>query len=451
MKSIVSCVILMISCSIVSAQTELGLLGHWFDSSLPASSAHNNVYNEIWGMEVNGSEIAVIGSTNGTHFIDVTDPNNPTEIHFVGGGSQGVQIIHRDYHDYEGYLYAVADEGSASTLQIIDIRDLPNSVSVVYDSQEYIRRCHNIFIDETRGVLYACYTQGAGNNLVGLRLFDIADPFEPKLLAEHSLIEGFQIGGLHDAYAKDGIAYLNSGNSGIAVADFNDPVNPTLLGSLNPDEYPQSGYNHAGWLSEDGNTYYLADETFGTQMKAIDVSALPEMETLEIPHNCIVLGDLLYASYYYDGLQVFDIADPTDVKRLYFYDTSDLAHQSGKYRGAWGVYPFLPSGNILVSDMQNGLFVIQNVASVGTEELLSFDLNIYPNPSNGVIQLQLPEEFVGEEIQLNITDLTGRVVYTETRNNVSQSIQINPVLIAGTYSLQISSNDKLITQQLVRK
>ena len=282
MKTCISCLFLLMFSLSVSAQTELNLLGHWFDSSLPASSAHNNTYNEVWGMEVNGSEIAVIGSTNGTHFIDVTDPSNLVEIHFVPGGSQGVQIIHRDYHDYEGYLYAVADEGSASTLQIIDIRDLPNSVTVVYDSQEFIRRAHNIFIDESQGILYACFTQGANNSLAGLRLFDIADPFEPKLIADHSLIEGFSIGGLHDAYAKDGIAYLNSGNAGIVVADFNDPINPVMLGFLSPDDYPDSGYNHAGWLSEDGDTYFLADETFGTQLKAIDVSELPEMPTLSV-------------------------------------------------------------------------------------------------------------------------------------------------------------------------
>ena len=60
----------------------------------------------------------------------------------LGGG-----VIHRDYHDFSGYLYIVCDEGSSSTLQIIDITNLPNSVNTVYDSDILFTRAHNIFID----------------------------------------------------------------------------------------------------------------------------------------------------------------------------------------------------------------------------------------------------------------------------------------------------------------
>ena len=76
-----------------------------------ASTAHNNTYNEIWGIVVNDIEYAIIGSTYGTHFIDVTDPDNVQEVQRVRGAAQGTPIVHRDYHDHNGFLYAVCDEG----------------------------------------------------------------------------------------------------------------------------------------------------------------------------------------------------------------------------------------------------------------------------------------------------------------------------------------------------
>ena len=141
----------------LSAQVELqeaNLLGQWNDPNLVGSSAYNNTYNEVWGLAIGGREYAVIGSTAGTHFLDVTFPNDIRQMDFVAGGTSGPSIIHRDYHHYGCYLYAVADEGNNSTLQIIDISTLPDSVSVVYDSAETLQRSHNIFIDSLQAKLY---------------------------------------------------------------------------------------------------------------------------------------------------------------------------------------------------------------------------------------------------------------------------------------------------------
>ena len=131
----------------VSAQQNATLLYNWQDTSLVGSWAYDNVYNECWGLYVNNREIAIIGSTEGTHFFDITDPTSVSQIGFVVGGYTGAGVIHRDYHDYQGYLYAVCDEGNSSTLQIIDISNLPNSINIVYDSNDLFTKAHNIFID----------------------------------------------------------------------------------------------------------------------------------------------------------------------------------------------------------------------------------------------------------------------------------------------------------------
>ena len=86
------------------------------------SSAYNNTYNECWGFEINGSEIAVIGSTAGTHFFDVTNPTNSSEVAFVAGAYTGTGVIHRDYHDFQGYLYAQAFETDMQCIAYARVR-----------------------------------------------------------------------------------------------------------------------------------------------------------------------------------------------------------------------------------------------------------------------------------------------------------------------------------------
>jgi len=125
-----------ISCSLQAQDSlNISVLFHWADTSLPASTNVNNTYNEVWGFVQDGREYAVIGSTMGAHIFDVTDPINSTMVMFIPGAYQGSGVIHRDYHDYNGYLYMVGDQGQdTSTLQIAALSYLPDSAPVVYRS-----------------------------------------------------------------------------------------------------------------------------------------------------------------------------------------------------------------------------------------------------------------------------------------------------------------------------
>jgi choice-of-anchor B domain-containing protein len=363
-----------------NAQQIATLLYNWQDPSLTGSWTYNNTYNECWGLTVNNREIAVIGSTAGTHFFDVTDPANTSEVAFVAGGDTGGVIIHRDYHDFEGYLYAVCDEGSSSTLQIIDISNLPNSISTVYDSNTLFTRAHNIFIDTATAKLYACASNSA------MDVYSLEIPTSPNLIYSYN-----GVGHVHDAFVRNDSAYLNCGNDGLRILDFSF-VNqfgdqPTLFGSLT--SYPDAGYNHSGWLSDNGNIYIMQDENHGYNIKILDVSDLGNISVLStfnsgvdqnsMAHNGIIKGNLAYIPYYHDGLRVFDISNPISPIQIWEYDTySPNNHTS--YRGAWGVYPYLPSGNIIVSDMQTGLYIIELTNS--TTHIVSSYLEnyLYPNP-----------------------------------------------------------------------
>lgn len=375
------------------AQAEMAeLLGQWNDNSLVGSAAFNNAYNEIWGYAVNDREYAIIGTTKGTHFIDVTDPSDPYEAYVVDGGTQGPAVIHRDYHDFQGYLYIVCDEGLSSTLQIVDISVLPDQPIVVYDSNDIIHRAHNIFIDTTAQRLWALSTQD-GNGPAGYAIWDISDPLDPAPLRRSNSVGPINISTVHDAHIDDNIAYLNCGQDGLIIADFSDLNNIQVIANLETTEYPQSGYNHSGWPSEDGSLYFFADETHGMDMKVYDITDLPDLNLVatidadnssnkSIPHNQIAHGNYLYTAYYYDGIQIHDFSDPQDIQRVLFYPTSNLT-ATNNFEGAWGVYPFLPSGNILVSDMQEGLFVIKGIDEISADnELeLSEKVEMFPNPA----------------------------------------------------------------------
>jgi choice-of-anchor B domain-containing protein len=449
---------LLVSWGYVNGQE---LLAHWSDSTLVSSNAHRNTYNEVWGYAQEGREYAIIGSTAGTHIFDVTDPTAMVQLEMIPGGSQGGVIIHRDYHTYRNYLYAVADEGSRSTLQVIDLSFLPDSVVVEYDSADLIRRSHNIYIDTTHARLYSLLSGRLGQSgFDALAVYDITEPSNPVEIARVNDFDGFEINHVHDGYIEDNLAFFNCGFDGFAIVDVTDPSDYDLLSAWTTADYPQAGYNHSGWLDESGEYYYMSDETHGADMKVVDVRNLEEIrlvttfdagspETFDIPHNQIVVGDRLYVSYYFDGLQVFDISDPRDPQVAWSYDTSEEVHTNGVYRGAWGVYPFLPSGVILVSDMQEGLFVLRPPVTSATEDETIGQIEVYPNPTTGMLTWDVSLSHDG---QVRLYSSTGQLLVDKRLAAGSRSIDLSDELPSGNYilKLQDGTTTHTTTIQLIR-
>jgi len=351
------------------------LLGNWDNNFLPPNNG-GYTYSEVFGFEIKGVEYAVIGSTQGTHIIDITNPSNLVEVDFVPAGFQG-NVTHRDFDVHDGYLYMVCDQATSS-LQIADLSFLPDSVHVVYDSTDIIVRSHNIFIDSANDIMYSC----GGSKLTGaneLRLIDISNPLSPSLIIDCA--DGINwwsstVGYVHDIYVRDNIAYTNDDDA-MHIINFSNPSSPLNLGAIS--SYVDKGYNHSGYLAQDDTTYVMCDETHGKRVKFMDVAtpstilvtdvegtALPN--STQIAHNPIIKDDYAYVSYYYDGVQVYDIEDRYNVSNVAYYDTYQGPNAGGG-EGCWGVYPLLPSGKILASDRRDGLFVLQHL----TPPTIEFD------------------------------------------------------------------------------
>jgi hypothetical protein len=198
----------------------------------------------------------------------------------------------------------------------------------------------------------------------------------------------------------------------------------------------------------------MADENWGLDMKMLDVSDLSNIEVVSfitsnvdensIPHNQIISGDFVYTAYYHDGLYVHNISNPLYPYLIAYYDTFTPDHHDS-YMGAWGVYPFLPSGNILVSDMQTGLYVIEiDYESASIENKLINKINIYPNPSNDYITIDLNESFFYEIYDLQSKKVSSKFI---DQNNVIDVSGLN----TGVYVLSITTSSNVYTQKIFKK
>ncbi len=479
MKRILPVFLLFLCSNLMAQPEEASLLGTWKDPSIIGSSWYNNAYNEVWGLVVEGVEYAVIGSTEGTHFLDISDPTNPVEVARVAGAVQGGEIVHRDYHDYKGYLYVACDEGP-STLQIMDITQLPDTVTVVYDSAEAFSRAHNIFIDTATAKMYTFATAGGNSGYSPLRIYDLTDPVNPVYVRKYNNFGNIYPSHVHDGYVRNDVAFLNCGGHGFAVVDFSDPYNPRPVSTLT--SYVDQGYNHSGWLSDDAQYYYMADEDHDFDMKVVDFSDPCDMEVVgtfnaeasanySIPHNQLVACNYLYVSYYYDGMQVYDISDPANPERVLYYNTSQLPHRDN-YEGAWGVYPYLPSGNILVSDMQEGLFVLQGVGEScdPDRELTPVDLScltptstseqsamdswkVFPQPASDVLHVELNTLESMENVEIELLDLTGSRMQTFEKTMLPAGenhleLNLKNGLPSGMYSLRLVGENVQLTKKV---
>ncbi|MGH1433569.1 MAG: choice-of-anchor B family protein [Lewinella sp.] len=353
----------------------MSLLGQWDDNTLPVFDGVQ--YNDIWGYAVAGREFAIIGSRQKVHFLEITDPNNIVEVAAIAGGSSSTW---RDIKTYGTYAYGVTE--AAEGMTIFDLGNITgvgaNRVTLVEQQDDFFTRAHNVFIDEGEGILYVV----GGNSDDDLLVYDLnADPSSPTLIANLDLAAEY----IHDLYVDNNVAYCSHLGNGLHIYDMSpvtdppsgeEPGTPIELGVLT--DYPFQVFNHSSWVS--GNTLVYADEKHGSPLGIVDISDLEDLEPTShfysnllnvanpysttsprgpIPHNPFIVGDLCIASYYHDGISVFDISNPENVVQVGYYDTDLVSTNYNGYKGCWGVYPFLPSGRIIGTDVLNGLFVLE--------------------------------------------------------------------------------------------
>ena len=327
------------------AQLNLSQLGH-----LPYSKQ----LSDIWGYaDEEDNEYALVGVFDGFSIVDVTDPASPEQVYF----ETGVMSIWRDIKTWDNHAY-VSTEGGGGIL-IVDLNPLPGEItsSTYFKGINYpFESVHNIYIDEF-GKLYIF---GANYNSGGAIICDLTqDPMNPVELGV------FDDHYLHDGMARGDTLWGGAIYAGELLAiDVSNPANPVLMGSAGT----PSSFTHNAWVSDDGTHVFTTDEVSSGYIASFDVTDLDNLTEVDrlqssplssvIPHNAHVLDDFIVTSYYTDGVTIHDADRPHNIVEVGNFDTSPEFEGPG-YNGCWGVYPFLPSGNIIASDMQEGLYILE--------------------------------------------------------------------------------------------
>jgi choice-of-anchor B domain-containing protein len=327
--------------------------------------------NDCWGyVAPSGREYAIIGTSDGTAFFEISNPGNPVQVGYVSGPNS----LWRDMKVYQQYCYIVSEGGSG--IQVVNMGNIDNgSVNLVGSiTTGGATSSHNVAIDTDAGFLYRL---GGGSSL-GLRIYDLgANPTNPPFVAQWTTRY------VHDAQivtyttgpnAGRQIAYCCAGfngggtDTGLTVLDVTDKANIVQLGQHVT--WPNRAYSHQGWLSEDRSYYYIGDEldengVLPTTTYIADVSNVDNPTYVgsftngnqAIGHNMYTHDGLMYQANYTSGLRVFDIsANATNPPEVAFFDTYG-ASDSDSFNGLWSCYPYFPSGVVIGSDLERGLFV----------------------------------------------------------------------------------------------
>lgn len=313
--------------------------------------------NDVWGYAAGGREYALVGLNTAVNIQDVTDPANPVDL----GTASGFTSVWRDIKTFGTYAYVTNDDGDG--VMIIDLSNLPAPITAsdYWDWEPNIpglgvlSECHNLYID---GAGYM-YLAGCNLNNGGILYVDVfTDPENPAYIDKGNNVYA------HDVFVDGTTMYCSEIYQG-EMEIYQVSADKTSTLSLGSVVTPNS-FTHNIW--SDGSIAFTTDEKPNASTAAYDVSdpsnivyldafkPLGSINTGVIPHNVHIHGGHLVISHYSDGLVIVDASQPDNLIEVGNYDTYTGGGTGGN--GAWGAYPYLPSGNILVTDRADGLFVV---------------------------------------------------------------------------------------------
>lgn len=312
-------------------------------------------YGDVWG-EGNYAYLASYTGT-GVMIIDISDPTKPKLAgHYnpaVNGRIQDVVVINGI-----GYFGAESRGG----LHIVDVRNPANPVllSHLSDDKNGHANVHEIFVAD--GMLYE-----ADSRTETVKVIDVRDPRAPVFVRD--IVTNDRA--VHAPIVVNGRLFTSGLRGKTDIYDVRNVLTeqPAHLGTI------ESGTgSHSSWVSNDGKILAVARETSNGDIRLFDISnpanaaplATISAQSLGIeafsPHNPYIIGNLLFVSWYQAGLVVIDITNPLQPRLAGSYDTYSGA--ASGFRGCWGVYPFLGFDRVLLSDMDQGLFIVDATAAV---------------------------------------------------------------------------------------
>ena len=415
---------------------------------------------DCWGYtSPSGREYALIGVRTGTGVIEVTDPTNPVVVGFISSA----QSMWHDVKVLGEYAYSVNESGNG--IQVIDLSNVDNGVvSLVQNKmQNGHSTTHNIAVNEETGYLYL-----AGANVLngGLIAVDTTNPANPTFAGAwtNSYVHDVQVVNMEvGPFAGREIAFCFNGGSGIEIIDVTDKNDMVKIGGTG---YSGLRYTHQGWISEDQQWLYVNDELDEGQTVSLTTtrvfrihdpawdgppSTAPSLTNpvyegkfttglSAIDHNLYIKGNLIFQANYRSGLRIFDTSlDPSNPQEVGFIDTYP-GSDSASFNGAWSVYPYFASGNVIVSDIERGLFVVRPdqldaVSGLAIEVTNKVPAVVGPNET-------VPVVIEADEVNTTV-DSQGYRVRVGVNGDPFFDVPMSPTGVAGEFAAELSGFDCL--------
>ena len=336
---------------------------------VPIAELGGGEASDLWGWKdpATGREYALMGGTRGVMIVDITDTTKPV---YLGNLLKpDGQLVWQDLEVYKDHLFVVCDLAPCG-LQIFDLTRLRGVTAKQDWTPDLVYpiavTSHTLDINPETGFAYLNGTYIAGPT----QIVNITNPKVP-VPAGAITDDGYT----HDSYCRiyrgpdtrftGKEICFNFNEDTVTIYDVTDK---TAIKQLARVTYPGAAYTHSGWLTQDSNYLLSTDETDGRNVMFLwDVKKLdaPRLHatykgtTAAIDHNPYMVGRWAYIANYKAGMRVLDTAAAADgiLTEVAYFDVMGGPDSSG-YDGAWTVYPFLPSGNVLISGMNQGLFVV---------------------------------------------------------------------------------------------
>jgi hypothetical protein len=383
-------------------------------------AAPGTVYADVWG----DGNYAYLGhyNDNRVEIVDISDPAAPFLAATWDVPAPDTDASTYDVKVWDGLMYVCLERSTANAVAIVDVRDpLSPTLLTLIDLGPSLNGSHNTDLQD--GWLYIANTDTPDVIIFDLRSYDPDNP--PATLTTPAY--QFQIPGstwVHDITARGGRLYVAAWES-LDVYDVSGLGSgpPVLLGRA-----VGQGV-HSVWPTDDGEYVVTCEERMNGPMRLYAITdnggsiTLDQVDAFYLPHNesatahnPVMVGDFIYTSYMQAGLKI--IAIDRVARRFELVASFDTSTEIPPpippvWSGNWGVYPFLGDDRVLVSDMQEGLFIVE----IETASIILTGSVPYSIPAGLVARIRTNVSMLGPDLDAGTVTLVASV-----NGGISQSI-----------------------------
>ncbi len=447
--------------------------------------------SEIWGWTdpATQREYALVGLSNGIGFVDVTVPDAPVYLGKLPSATPG-ENEWRIVRQENGWMYA-SSEASGHGVQVFNLTRLRGvTTPQTFTADARYARVSNVHtLSVLNGYLYlagATRTTGATNPTCtsgGIHVVDVRNPMAPTYAGCYTgdgythETQCLTYPGPDADYIGRDLCFAYQGQESGSSSGFNsemtvvDMTNKAAPQRISFADYPNVGYSHQGWLTEDGRHILINDEfdraSQGVRTIVMDAADLDNIgfaynvygAIATYAHNIFVKGRYAFTSDYTQGLRILDtqgLASGTlpEVARFDTYNQDN----SRQYEGQWMNYPYFASGTVITSDINNGLFVLRPTGLATAGETAAPDAatglalsDPAPNPTRDAARLSFTTD-APQHVRATLVDALGReaaVLFDGTADGTTTLDVRRDGRPAGTYVVRVVGERTAVTRRIV--